>query len=95
MFDEEDYIISHQVDCAVKEDRNLFRVICSDTDALVSLCTTHIVKNWSNIDVYTEDFIGEKKWISIRKTVEKHKNLIPSLLAVHVLTGCYTAGFSK
>ena len=55
----------------------------------------YIVKNWSNIDVYTEDFIGEKNLISIRKTVEKHKNLISSLLAVHVLTGCYTVGFSK
>ena len=96
MFDEEDCIIPHQVDRAVKEDRNLTRVICSDADAFVSsLCTTYIVKNWSNIDVYTEDFIGEKKLISIRKTVEKHKNLIPSLLAVLVLTRCYTAGFFK
>ena len=96
MFDEEDCIIPHQVDRAVKEDCNLIKIICSDADAFVSsLCTTYIVKNWSNIDVYTEDFIEEKKLISIRKTVEKHKNLIPPLLAVLVLTRCYTAGFSK
>ena len=62
LFDEEDCIIPHQVDCAAKEDHNSIRVICSDTDVFVSLCTIYIVKNWSNIDVYTEDFIGEKNW---------------------------------
>ena len=60
LFDEEDCIIPHQVDCAAKEDRNSIRAICSDTDVSVSLCTIYIVKNSSNIDVYTEDFIGEK-----------------------------------
>ena len=95
LFDEKDCILPHQVDCAVKEDHNSIRVIGSYTDVFVSLCTMYIVKNWSNIDVYTEDFIGEKRLISIRKTEEKHKTLIPLLLAVHVLTGCYTADFSK
>ena len=95
LFDEEDCVITHQVDWAVKEDCNWIRVICSDTDVFVWLYTIYIFKNWSNIVVYPEDLIGEKKLISIRKTVEKHKNLIPSLLAVHVLTGYYTTGFSK
>ena len=45
LFDEEDCIISHQVDCAVKEDRNLIKVIRSDTDVFVSLSTMYIVKN--------------------------------------------------
>ena len=35
LFDEEDCIIPHQVDCAVKEDRNSIRVVCSDTDVFV------------------------------------------------------------
>ena len=48
----------------------------------------YVVKNWSNADVYMKDFIGEKSLINIRKMVEKHKDLIPSLLAVHVLIGC-------
>ena len=90
MFDEADCIITHQVDCAVKENHALIKVICSDTDVFVLLCTMHVVKNWSNADVYMEDFIGGKSLISIRKTVEKHKDLIPSLLAVHILIGCDT-----
>ena len=64
MFDEEDYSIPYQVDCTVKEDRNLIRVICSDTDVFVSLYTMYFLKNWSNIDVYTVDFIEEKKLIT-------------------------------
>ena len=39
LFDKEDCIIPHQIDCAVIEDRNLIRAICSDTDVFVSLCT--------------------------------------------------------
>ena len=49
LFVEEDCTIPHQGDCAVKEDRNLIRVICSDTDVFVSLCTVHIVKYLFNL----------------------------------------------
>ena len=90
LFDKADYTMKHQVDCAVKKDRALIKVICSDTDAFVLLCTMYVIKNWSNTDVYMEDFIEGKSLISIRKTVEKHKDLIPSLLTVHTLTGCDT-----
>lgn len=34
--------------------------------------------------------LGGKSLISIRKIVEKYKDLIPSLLAVHALTRCDT-----
>ena len=44
LFYEGDYYIPRQVDRALKEDRNLIRVICSDTDVLVLLCTMYIVK---------------------------------------------------
>ena len=77
LFDKADYTMTHQVDCAVKEDRALIKVICSDTDVFVLLCTMYVIKNWSNTDVYMEDFIEGKSLISIRKTVEKHKDLIP------------------
>ena len=90
LLDNADYIITHQVDCAVKEDHALIKVICSDANVFVLLYTMYVVKNWSNADVYMEDFIGGKSLISIGKTVQKHKDLIPSLLAVHALTGCDT-----
>ena len=90
MFDEEDCIIQHQVECALKEDCALIRIICSYTDVFVLLCTMCVVKNWSNADIYMEEFIGEETLISIRKTEERHKDSIPSLLAVHALTGCDT-----
>ena len=54
-----------------------------------------MVKKWSNVDVYNLDFIGEINLISIKKTVEKHKNLKLLLVASHVLTGFDNAGFSK
>ena len=66
MFDEEDCIIQHQVECASKEDCALIRIIGSYTDVFVLLCTMYVVKNWSNADIYMEEFIGEK-------TFDKHQ----------------------
>ena len=74
----------------VKEKHPLIRVICSETDVFVLLYTMYIVKNWSSADVYMEDFTGEKSLKSIKKAVEKHKDIICSLLAVHAQTGCDT-----
>ena len=50
----------------------------------------YVVRDWSHANVYMGGFTGEKSLISIRKIVEKHKVLIPSLLAVHALKECDT-----
>lgn len=43
LFDKANYIIAHQVDCAVKEDCILIKVICSKTD-LFTLLVLYILR---------------------------------------------------
>ena len=44
--------------------------------------------NWSDAEVYLEDFSPGKGTICIKKTFLAHINVVPRLPAVHALTGC-------
>ena len=88
-FDEADYIIPHQVVIATLEGRKIIKVISADTDVFLLLCHTYQSASL-NADVFLEDFVSDKNTVSIRKTVEKHAFIIPSILSAHALTGCDT-----
>ena len=90
MFDEADYILPQQVDSAVKEGRKSIKVISSDTDVFVLLCSMYLYRGWWNAEVYIQNFNDDKSLIKVKRTVEKHKDLIPSLIALHSLSGCDT-----
>jgi hypothetical protein len=90
MFDEADYILPQQVDSAVREGKTSIKVISSDTDVCVLLCSIYISQGWGDAEIYIQDFNDDKNIISVNKTVEKHKDLIPSLIALHAISGCDT-----
>ena len=50
----------------------------------------YVKKNWAAAEVYMEDFNPDKTLISIRRTVERNRDLVPSLIPLHALTGCDT-----
>ena len=50
----------------------------------------YIKKNWAETEIYMENFNPDKTLISIRRTVKKNKELAPSLIPLHALTGCDT-----
>ena len=90
LFDEADYIIPQQVESAIQNGSKVVKVVCADTDVFVLLCAMYANRGWWEAEVYMEDFKGEKNMISIRQTVEKHCDLVNSLISVHALTGCDT-----
>ena len=64
------------------------KVISADTDVFVLLCYHYLKQNWSQADMYLESFQQDKGVVSIKRTVEKHSSLIPSLTAPHAISGC-------
>ena len=89
-FDEADYILPQQVEAAIKEGKRSIKVISSDTDVFVLLCSMYLSRGWWEAEVYIQDFNNGKSLISVKKTVETHSELIPSLIALHSLSGCDT-----
>ena len=88
-FDEADYVIQQQVHSIVKQgDRNSIKIISSDTDAFVLLCSNFLANDWSSANIFMETFIDNSKLININKSVECNKDIVPSLVALHALTGC-------
>ena len=86
--DETDYFIVHQVDSATCNGERSMKAISADTNKLL-LFPYHFVKsNWSDAEVYLEDFSEGKGTVSIKKTVLAHINVVLSLPDVHALTGC-------
>ena len=87
-YDEADYIIPQQVNAAVKLGHTSIKVISADTDFFVLLCYHYLKQNWSQADIYLENFQPDKGVVSIKRTVEKHSSIIPSLTALHAISGC-------
>ena len=87
-FDEADYIIPQQVDSAIRHGHTTIKVISADTDVFVLLCHHYLQSDWSRAEVYLEDFQAGKGIISIKETVEKNKSIVPSLTALHAISGC-------
>ena len=51
-FDEADYVIQQQVDSIVKQgDRISIKIISSDTDVFVLLCSNFLAHDWSSANV--------------------------------------------
>ena len=73
---------------AIKNGSRFIKVISADTDVFVLLCYHYQKRDWSQAEVYMKSFKDGNKIISIRKTVEKHADIIPSITAVHALSGC-------
>ena len=67
-FDEADYIIQQQVHSIVKQgDRISIKIISSDTDVFVLLCSNILAHDWSSANVFMETFIDNSKLININK----------------------------
>ncbi len=65
------------------------RVICDDTDVFVLLVFYH----WNlhmNATITMEATSGDRKLINIGNTVNKHKEIVPNILAAHAVSGCDT-----
>ena len=48
----------------------------------------HLKIDWSRTDIFLEDFAADQKLIDIRKTIERQKDIVSSLIAAHALSGC-------
>ena len=85
-----DNIIPLQVKEAIASGCHSVKVICEDTDVFALLCHCYLQEEWST-EVLMEGFSRDQTLCtSISKTVERNKEIIPSLLAAHALTGCDT-----
>ena len=75
----------------VANESAIVKVLVADTDVFVLLCA-HLWKcKWYLIKLYMDTFSNDRdKLISINKTVEAQKGVIPSLIGLHALSGCDT-----
>ena len=64
-------------------------MLSSDTDVFVLLCF-HFANHWAPKDVYMDPFSGGSKLISIKKSVNAKEHIMPSLVALHAISGCDT-----
>ena len=82
-------MIHHVVDCAKDNQDTTIHVRCNDTDVFVLLCHfTHALS--MNADVFMVPLSQKMKPIDIKQTVVAQNDIIPHLLALHVITGCDT-----
>ena len=87
--EEADIIIVQQVFAAVNDGSDTVTVICDDTDVFV-LLTYFVHKHAISSTILMEATHNERTIVDINATVEKYSQFIPSLLALHALTGCDT-----
>ena len=64
-------------------------MLSSDTDVFALLCF-HFANHWAPKDVYMDPFSGGSKLISIKKLVNAKQHIMPSLVALHAISGCDT-----
>ena len=82
-----DIIIPQYVITAIEEGATCAEVINDDTDAFVLLLHFYIEQSLSTT-VFLKGTGSNRNVIDIRKTAEKQKGVVPSLLAVHTLSRC-------
>lgn len=88
-YDEADYMIPQQVNAIFKEKKQtVVKVLSNDTDVFVLLCSHFLKFNWSSLQLYMGTFGEDTKMISINKSVADNYEIIPSLAAVHAISGC-------
>ena len=81
-------IVQQAIQVAVNEQKYV-TILADDTD-VYALLLHHYLQEGLQSPMLMESPIKDRKIIDIRATVEKHHNIIPSLLAGHALTGCDT-----
>ena len=86
---EADTIIVQQCFAAIDFGAKCVKVISDDTDVLLLLLHFYEKRN-VNATVIMESTTQQRKAISISEAVKKSKEIIPSLLRMHALTGCDT-----
>ena len=88
-YDEADYMIPQQLSSIIDENKQaVIKVVSDDRDVFVLLCSNFQKINWTSTKLYMDAFTDNEKLISINKSVPANKNVIPSLIALHVLFGC-------
>ena len=87
--EEADIIIVQQMLLAAKENPTAITVISDDTDVFILLLHCYL-EDGLQMTVTMESPISGRAVRDIGKTVSKHKDIIPDLLAVHALSGCDT-----
>ena len=88
-FDEADYIIAQQVNSTVRQgEKQVIKVVSADTDVFVLFCSNLAKNNWYSANLYMDTFTEDNKLININKSVHNNKETIPSLIAMHALSGC-------
>lgn len=88
--EEADIIMVQQVICSVTQSEcNHVRVISDDTDVFV-LLAYHYWKLKMSATITLEATGGNRKLVDIGKTVDKHSDIMPSIIAAHALSGCDT-----
>ena len=88
-FDEVDYIIAQQVNSTVRQrEKQVINAVSADTDVFVLLCSNLAKNNWYSANLYMDTFTEDNKLININKSVHNNKETIPSLIAMHALSGC-------
>ena len=85
--EEVDVIIPQQVIIVIEEGTTCVKVISDDADVFVLLLHFYIDQSLSTT-VFREGAGSNRNVIGIRKTAEKQKNVLLSLLAAHALSGC-------
>ncbi|KAG0714433.1 hypothetical protein GWK47_014176 [Chionoecetes opilio] len=87
--EEADIIIVQQMLMAAKEKPTSFTVLSDDTDVFV-LLLHYYLEDSLKFMVGMKSPIKDRAIVDIGKTVEKHIDIIPEILAAHALSGCDT-----
>ena len=87
--EEADVIIPMQVLAAIDDGREDIAICCDDTDVFVLVSYLYHRESWES-NVFIKGFSKDAELISIQKTVDKHREIMPSLPACHILSGVDT-----
>ena len=86
--EEADVVLMQQMLTVSRENPAGITVVSDDTDVFVLLL--HYYLEDLTLLVTMESPIKDRVVVDIGKTVEKHQNIIPEILAAHALSGCDT-----
>ena len=72
-----------------EEGKKSVKVLSFDTGVIVLLCFP-FANHWAPKDVYMDPFSRGSRLISIKKSVNDKQHIMPSLAALHLISGCDT-----
>ena len=87
--EEADVLLIHQLIAVRETVSNSVLIISGDTDVFVLLLTFCKKYNLS-FDIFMESPVKDRSLIDIKKTIERHENIISELLPAHAISGCDT-----